>query len=433
VGEAGAVLLEAAVRPGEGHDEEVSGTVLGAAARRLVFQALDAVTGGTVVLRYPDGRGRRFGDGQGPEVIVDLVRPEALFEKLGRRTRVGLGESYVDGDWDCDDLPALFAVLGRSLHAARDHPVRERLHRMQALRPDFSQRQTHERARDNIYAHYDLGNALFRLMLDPTMSYSCAYWERDDMTLEEAQIAKLERVCEKLRLSGDDHVLEIGCGWGGFAIHAARTRGCRVTGVTISPAQAELARERVAAAGLEDRVEIVERDYRLVEGAFTRIASIEMFEAIGLAEYETYFRTVDRLLAPDGIAVVQTIGIPDERFERYRRTPDWIQQYIFPGSLLPSLEAITRAVARTHLMVVDLEEIGIGYARTLREWRENVWRNVDEIRALGYDERFLRVWTYYLAYCEAAFAIRSLRDLQLVLTRSFNDALPAHPSMRVRY
>ncbi|MGL6279949.1 MAG: class I SAM-dependent methyltransferase [Gaiella sp.] len=408
-------------------------TVFGATARRLAFRALEAVTGGTVVLRYPDGRGRRFGDGAGPELVVDVRRPDALWEKLGRRTRVGLGEAYVDGDWDCDDLPALFALLGRSLHAAHGHPFRQALHRLQSLRPDLSQRQTFDRARDNIYAHYDLGNELFALMLDPTMSYSCAYWEREEMTLEEAQIAKLERVCEKLQLSADDHVLEIGSGWGGFAIHAARTRGCRVTGLTISPAQAELARERVAAAGLDGRVEIVESDYRLVQGTFSRIASIEMFEAIGLHEHETYFRTVDRLLAPDGLAVIQTIGIPDERFDRYRRTPDWIQQYIFPGSLLPSLEAIARAVARTQLMVIGLEEIGIGYARTLRTWRENVWRDVEAVRALGYDERFLRVWTYYLAYCEAAFAIRSLRDVQLVLSRSFNDALPTHPTVRPTY
>jgi cyclopropane-fatty-acyl-phospholipid synthase len=430
VGEADAVLPEAALRPREGHPAV---TVFGATARRLVFRALEAVTGGTVVLRYPDGRGRRFGDGAGPELVVELRRPDALWEKLGRRTRVGLGESYVDGDWDCADLTGLFALLGRSLHRAQHHPLRQQLQRVQALRPDLSRRQTFDRARDNIHAHYDLGNELFRLMLDPTMSYSCAYWEHDGMTLEQAQIAKLDRICEKLRLSSDDHVLEIGCGWGGFAIHAARVHGCRVTGLTISPSQAVLARERVAEAGLADRVEIVERDYRLVEGSFSRIASIEMFEAIGLAEYETFFGTVDRLLAPDGIAVLQTIGIPDERFERYRRTPDWIQQYIFPGSLLPSLEAIARAVATTHLMVIGLEEIGIGYARTLREWRDNVERNAAEVRALGYDERFLRIWTYYLSYCEAAFAIRSLRDMQLVLSRSFNDALPAHPSLRPTY
>lgn len=408
-------------------------SVLGAVARRLSFRALDALGGGEVVLRFPDGRGRRFGDGLGPSIVVDVRRPDALWEKLGRRTRVGLGEGYVDGDWDCDDLVGLFSLLGRNLHQASDHPRLRRLYALQEWRPHLPQRQTLAAARDNIHAHYDLGNDLFRLMLDPTMAYSCAYWETETMTLEEAQRAKFRRICEKLRLGPTDHLLEIGCGWGGFAIHAAQEHGCRVTGLTISPSQAALARERVVEAGVADRVEIVERDYRLVEGSFTRVASIEMLEAIGLAEYGRYFGAIDRLLAPGGVAVIQTIGIPDERFERYRRTPDWIQQTIFPGSLLPSLEAITRAVASTRLMVVGLEEIGFGYARTLRTWRENVWRNVDAVRALGYDERFLRIWTYYLAYCEAAFAIRSLRDLQLVLARSFDDTQPTLPTIRPTY
>jgi cyclopropane-fatty-acyl-phospholipid synthase len=344
-----------------------------------------------------------------------------------------VGEAYVDGDWDCDDLVALFSILGRSLHASSDHPAIRQLFRLQERRPHLPERQTLTAARDNIHAHYDLGNDLFRLMLDPTMAYSCAYWESDAMTLEEAQRAKFRRICEKLRLGRDDHVLEIGCGWGGFAIHAAQEHECRVTGLTISPSQAELARERVVEAGVGHLVEIVERDYRLVEGSFTRVASIEMLEAIGLAEYETYFRTIDRLLAPGGVAVIQTIGVPDDRFERYRRTPDWIQQYIFPGSLLPSVESIARAVATTHLMIAGLEEIGIGYARTLREWRERVWENVDAVRALGYDDRFLRIWTYYLAYCEAGFAIRALRDVQLVLTRSFDDTLPRLPTVRPTY
>jgi cyclopropane-fatty-acyl-phospholipid synthase len=408
-------------------------SIPGAVAKRLVFRALGAITGGEVVLRWPDGRGRRFGDGNGPRVLVELRRPDAVFEKLGHRTRVGFGEAYVDADWDCDDLVALFALLGRTLHAASGRPALRAVHRLQERRPHRAQRQDPRAARDNIHAHYDLGNELFELMLDPTMTYSCAIWERPDATLEEAQVAKLRRVCEKLRLGPSDHVLEIGCGWGGFAIHAAREHGCRVTGLTLSPSQASLARERVAAAGLAGLVEIREQDYRVVEGTFTRVASIEMLEAVGLAEYETYFRAIDRLLAPDGLAVIQTIGVPDERFERYRRTPDWIQHYVFPGSLLPSVEAIARAVARTHLMILDLEEIGIGYARTLREWRENVHRRVDDVLALGYDERFLRIWTFYLAYCEAAFAIRALRDLQLVLTRPFNDTLPSRPAESVSF
>jgi len=407
--------------------------VIAAIARRLVFRSLGAIEGGEVVLRYPDGRGRRFGDRRSPSIVVELRRPEAVWSKIGRRTRVGVGESYVDGDWDCDDLVGLFSLLGRNLHLASERPLQRLLYRGQELRPDLSQRQTFRVAKDNIHAHYDLGNELFELMLDPTMAYSCGIWNGRETTLEQSQRAKFRMICEKLRLGRDDHVLEIGCGWGGFAIHAAREYGCRVTGLTLSPSQASFARERVHEAGVDELVEIVERDYRVVDGQFTRIVSIEMFEAIGLAEYETYFRACDRLLAADGVAVIQTIGIPDHRFERYRRSPDWIQQYIFPGSLLPSLESIAKAVATTRLLILDVEEIGVGYARTLREWRANVWRNVDAVRALGYDERFLRIWTFYLAFCEAGFAIRSLRDMQLVLTRSFNDALPTHPAPRVTF
>lgn len=402
-------------------------------ARKLVFRALCGLRGGELVLRWPDGSGRRFGDGQGPRVVVELRRPEALWARLARRTRVGLGQSYVAGDWDCDDLPGLFALLGRALHGAEGHPAVRAVHRLQELRPDSSQRQTLGAARRNIPAHYDLGNELFALMLDPTLTYSCAYWEHAEQTLEEAQRAKLRRVCEKLRLGPDDHVLEIGCGWGSFALTAASEHGCRVTGLTLSPSQAALARERVAAAGLANRVEIREQDYRTVTERFSRVASIEMLEAIGLRQYPVYFRAIDRLLAPGGVAVIQTIGVPDDRFERYRRTPDWIQQEVFPGSLLPSLHAIVRAVAGTRLLVAGLEEIGAGYARTLREWRANLWRNAGAVRALGHDERFLRTWTYYLAYCEAGFAIRALRDLQLVLTRSFDDTQPRFPALRLTY
>lgn len=402
-------------------------------ARRLSFRALSALEGGEVVLRYPDGRGRRFGDGRGRSVLVELRRPEEFWAKLGTRTRVGFGESYVDGDWDCDDLVGLFSLVGRNLETTGEHPTLKRLYRLQELRPDRRPRQTHDVAKGSILAHYDLGNDLFKLMLDPTMAYSCAYWESPGMTLEEAQRAKVRHICEKLDLGPGDHVLEIGCGWGGFAIQAATEFGCRVTGLTLSPSQAGLARERVEAAGLSDRVEIREQDYRLTGGRFTKIASIEMFEAIGLAEYRNYFAAVDRLLTRGGLACIQTIGVPDWRFERYRRRPDWIQQTIFPGSLLPSLESIAKAVAGTQLQINGVEEIGFGYARTLREWRENVDRNVEEIRALGYDERFLRLWHFYLTYCEAGFGIRSLRDMQIVLSHSANNSLPEFPRVRPGY
>jgi cyclopropane-fatty-acyl-phospholipid synthase len=365
--------------------------------------------------------------------VVEIRRPEAFWRKLGSRTRVGFGESYVDGDWACDDLVGLFSLLGRNLETTAAHPVLQRLYRLQELRPDRRPRQTLAAAKDSIVAHYDLGNELFALMLDPSMTYSCAYFERPGMTLEEGQRAKIRHICEKLDLGAADHVLEIGCGWGSFAIQAAADHGCRVTGLTLSPSQARVARERVAAHGLAELVEIREQDYRLTQGRFSKIASIEMFEAIGLAEYDNYFSAIDRLLTRGGLACVQTIGVPDWRFERYRRRPDWIQQTIFPGSLLPSLEAIAKPVARTTLQINGVEEIGFGYARTLREWHDNVLRNVEQIRALGYDDRFLRIWTFYLSYCEAGFAIRSLRDMQIVLTHSANDALPAFPRVRPGY
>ncbi len=394
----------------------------GAVAQRICFRALQGLRGGELVIRYPcyrgGGRGKRFGDGLGPTAVVDVHSTDSFWQKLALRTRIGFGESYVDGDWDADDLVALFELLSVNLEAAESHPVFRVLHKLHELRPHRAQRQSPAAARDNIHAHYDLGNDLFQLMLDETMTYSCAVWERPGMSLADAQRAKYRRICEKLQLVSGDHVLEIGCGWGGFAIYAAGEYGCRVTGLTLSPSQASLARKRVREAGLDELVEIREQDYRHTEGRFTKVASIEMLEAIGLAEHETYFRAIDDFLEPDGIAVIQTIAIPDKRFERYSRRSDWIQQYIFPGSLIPSVGAVERATANTGLQIADVEEIGPGYAETLKIWRENVESRVDEIRALGYDDRFLRIWRFYLSYCEAAFRARVLRDVQLVLARS---------------
>ncbi len=389
-----------------------------AVTQRVVFRALQGLRGGEIVLRYPDGRGRRFGDELGKRVVIDVHRRDAFWSKLARRTRVGFGESYVDGDWDVDDLVALFELLSVNLEVAAQHPVFRALHALQEKRPHRAQRQLPEAARDNIHAHYDLGNDLFRIMLDETMTYSCAVWERPEMTLADAQRAKYRRICETLQLGTDDHVLEIGCGWGGFAIFAAGEYGCRVTGLTLSPSQAALARERIREAGLDELVEILEQDYRHTEGRFTKVASIEMLEAIGLAEHTTYFGAIDRFLEPDGIAVIQTIAVPDKRFARYSRRRDWIQAYIFPGSLIPSVGAVERAASHTGLQIAGLEEIGPWYADTLKTWRENVETRVDEVRALGYDERFLRIWRFYLTFCEAAFRVRVLRDVQLVLARS---------------
>jgi len=257
-------------------------------------------------------------------------------------------------------------------------------------------------------------------MLDETMTYSCAVFERPDDRLADAQRRKYQLICSKLQLEPGDRVLEIGCGWGGFAAFAAREHGCSVTGLTISAEQARLARARTA--GLD--VRILEEDYRTHEGSYTKVASIEMLEAIGERQFPTYFEAIDRLLEPGGLACIQTILIPDDRWDRYRKAPDWIEQYVFPGCLIPSLTALTHAMTRSsRLMVHEVDEIGSHYAETLRRWRTTFLENIGEVRRLGYDKRFERTWNFYLAFCEAAFRTRALRNVQLTLTRPFNEAI----------
>ena len=386
---------------------------LGKAAVAILERVMPELEGGSLSVRLPDGSTRRFGSG--PEVRIH-IRNSRFFRRLATRAKLALGESYTAGEWDSDDLVAFFELLLRNAESARErHP---HLRRFLEARPRVNRRTGFMRARRNIEYHYDLGNDLFALFLDETMTYSCAIFERDDELLEEAQLRKLRRVCEKLELGPDDHVLEIGCGWGSFATVAAGEYGARVTGITISPAQAEIARERIAAAGLADRVRVLEQDYRTIEGRFTKIASIEMLEAIGEKQFETYFATCDRLLAPGGRACIQTILVPDARYDRYRKTPDWIERYVFPGCLIPSLGALTQAMKATRLQVAGLEEIGSNYAGTLRRWRTRFDEQRAEVAQLGYDERFRRTWDFYLAFCEAAFATRSLHDAQLVLNRA---------------
>jgi cyclopropane-fatty-acyl-phospholipid synthase len=393
------------------------GRLLDRAVLGLLERALAQLEGGALEVILPDGSRRRFG--QGPGVTL-RVRDRALLRRLAMRGKLGFGESYMAGEWEADDLVGLFELLLRNADAAgRRHPGWRRL---LDARPRPRTRNGLRRARRNVAYHYDLGNDLFALMLDETMTYSCAVFERPDEPLEDAQRRKLHLVCERLRLGPGDRVLEIGCGWGSFAALAASEYGCSVTGLTISSAQAALARERTA--GLD--VRILERDYREHDGSYTKIASIEMLEAIGERQFGPYFAALDRLLAPDGVACVQTILVPDERWNRYRRAPDWIERYVFPGCLIPSLGAIARSAAgSSRLMIHEVGEIGPHYAETLRRWRTSFHANLEEVRRLGYDERFVRTWDFYLAFCEAAFRTRALRDVQLTLTRAFNERLPA--------
>ncbi|MCB0879031.1 MAG: class I SAM-dependent methyltransferase [Thermoleophilia bacterium] len=397
--------------------------------RRRVLAAAGSLRSGRLDVTMPDGSVHGFGPVDHPRRASVRIRSERLWARLLRRPRLAPGETFVDGLWDSDDPALVLEVLARETELRR----RERggrPYRWARLRPHRPRRNDPRRARAYIHRHYDLGNDLFTAFLDPTITYSCAVFERPDQSLEQAQVAKYERICRKLQLRPGMRVLEIGCGWGGFALHAATHHGVHVTGVTISEQQYELARERVADAGLQDRIEIRLADYRTLDGRWDRIASIEMFEAIGEREFDNYFATVDRLLARDGIACVQTIALPDQRWDGYRRTRDWIQQYIFPGGLLPSIEAISRSMRRSsELMLHDLEEIGIHYARTLELWRERFLARRHDLADAGYDERFQRVWEYYLSFCEAGFRSRILRDVQLVLTRPGTDDLaPIRPA-----
>jgi cyclopropane-fatty-acyl-phospholipid synthase len=390
---------------------------LGRVAVAVLEHVLPNLEGGRLDVRLPDGSERSFGAGDSVRMEIDDQR---FFRRLATRGKLGMGESFTAGEWWSDDLVGLFELLLRNAEAAAGrHP---RLHRVLELRPSLRARNGFRGARRNIGYHYDLGNELFELFLDETMTYSCAVFERDGEPLAEAQRRKLRRICDQLRLGPDDHVLEIGCGWGSFALVAAGEYGARVTGLTISAEQAALARQRVADVGLAGRIEIREQDYRTIEGTFTKVASIEMLEAIGERQFATYFRTIDRVLAPGGIACIQTILVPDRRWRRYRKTPDWIERYVFPGCLIPSQGALTRAMTgASSLEVYALAEIGPHYAETLRRWRARFHERIEDVRRLGYDERFERTWDFYLAFCEAAFRTRVLRDVQLTLARPLGE------------
>lgn len=382
--------------------------------------------GGRLDLVMPSGECLRLG-GPGPAEASARVHDDRLFLRLLLRGELGGGEAFVAGDWSSDDLVGLLRVFLRGTGARGVESPLTRLaqlpallrHRRAANSPTGSQR--------NIHAHYDLGNAFYRLFLDPeTMAYSSAYWPDPvpvtagaggALTLAEAQRAKLDRLCDSLALGPDDHLLEIGCGWGGMAIHAAQTRGCRVTAITVSREQHTLALARVAEAGLADRVSIQFRDYRDLEGTFDKVVSIEMLEAVGFEYLPTFFATVARVLRPGGALALQSITMPDDRFEAYRTSVDWMQTYIFPGSCIPSLEVIRRASAPAGLRLTASLDIGPSYAPTLRAWRDRFNAELPAVRALGFDEPFIRTWLMYLAFSEAAFVERTLGDHQLLFVR----------------
>lgn len=376
-----------------------------------------------------DGRGLVFGLGA-PAATV-YVRSPSVWRKLLRGSN-GLAEAYAQRLWDSPDPVSVVRVAARNAYGLDSlrrvlAPLLVPMQRACAL----TSRNTRQRRRRDIAAHYDLGNELFELMLDSTMTYSCALFERPGMTLQEAALAKLERVCEKLDLQPEDHVLEIGSGWGAFALYAARTRGCRVTTTTISREQQRYALEQVHRAGLEDRVDVLLEDYRDLHGIYDKLVSIEMIEAVGWRHFGTFFARCSELLSSGGAMLLQAIAIDDRAYDVEKASRSFMNTYIFPNGCLPSMQVIASSVKRrTDMTVAQVEDITDHYVHTLRHWRANFERNIEKLADLGYDERFRRIWTLYLAYCEAGFAERRIRDVQVVLSKPERLARTIIPPVR---
>ncbi|MYL26753.1 MULTISPECIES: SAM-dependent methyltransferase [Halomonadaceae] len=391
-------------------------------ARVLVTATLRNLEQGQ--LRVVEGdRESWFGSDDGLHHPVQLtVHDASAWRDMVSGGSIGAAEAYVAGDWDSPDLTGLLRFFARNndrMNGFEDRvswvtrPARRSLH--------WLNRNTRTGARKNIEAHYDLGNDLFERFLDPTMMYSAAIFPSAESTLEEASRYKLDRICQKLDLRPGDQVVEIGTGWGGFALHAAQHYGCHVTTTTISAQQYEWAREQIAAQGLDNRITLLYEDYRNLEGTYDKLVSIEMIEAVGPQFLGEYMEQLSALLKPDGLALIQAITLPEQRYERALKNVDFIQRYIFPGSFIPSLGAILGAV-RDHsdLVFSHAEDIGLHYARTLACWRERFEANRDAIRSLGYSDAFIRLWRYYFAYCEAGFAERRIGNIQLLMGKPDN-------------
>jgi len=404
---------------------------LGKLYRMLVVRSLRPLEFGSLTLVFPDGRREVFG-GLGKSLSARIeVRNEDFFRKCVLFGPIGFGESFVDGDWTTPDLTRVIAwfILNSEKSEALETEEGRRPGSLNLL--NLYNRILHlrrpnsvEKSRDNIREHYDLGNDFFKLWLDPSLTYSSAVFEPSDATLEAAQEEKYDRLCRKLHISAKDHVLEIGTGWGGFSLHAAGKYGCRITTVTISEEQFRAAQGRIAEAGLSDRVEVVLRDYREITGQFDKIVSIEMLEAVGDRYLETYFAKCHEVLKPHGMLGVQMITCPDRQFRILRDGVDFIQKHIFPGSLLLSAGRVNDAINATGTMNLHgYEDLGVHYAKTLRLWAERFAECEAEVRALGFDDSFLRKWMYYLRYCEAAFATRHISVVQAIYTRPRNLSL----------
>ncbi len=399
-------------------------------ARQAVLSRLQGLQHGEVTIIESSSR-QTFGtrtEACPLSVTLQVTNPR-FYSDLAFGGSVGAGEAYMSGFWSCDDLTALTRIIVRNRTvldgietglARLTIPLRKLFH--------FLRRNNKEGSRHNIAAHYDLENDFFALFLDETMTYSCGIFEHENSTLQDASVAKIDRICRKLQLSPVDHLLEIGTGWGTFALYAAQQYGCRVTTTTVSQQQYEFARQRIATAGLSDQVTVLFQDYRDLKGQYDKLVSIEMIEAVGHAFYDTYFKCCSDLLKPNGMMLLQAIIIADHLYEQAKRSVDFIQRYIFPGSCIPSITAINQSLARaTDMRLFHLEDITLHYAETLHHWHERFFANLSRVRTLGYPEEFIRMWEFYLCYCEGGFRERVIGDVQMLLTKPLCRREPILP------
>ena len=396
---------------------------------KVVISLLSKMKLGNLELTLPSGELLVFGNGVGNVNANITITTPKFFRRCVLYGDIGFGEGYVDGDWETDNIVNVikWVILNienaPTVSGSTTKTVSLNLLKFFNKIYHFTRLNSVSGSKENIAAHYDLNNNFFALFLDPTITYSSAYFKEEGMSLQQAQIEKYDRLCKQLNLKPSDHVLEIGTGWGGNAIYIAKNYGCRVTTATISEEQFKLATARVEEENLQEKVTVLLKDYRFIEGQFDKIVSIEMLEAVGHKFLDIYFKKCDELLKKNGILALQVITCPDSRYESLRNGVDWIQKHIFPGSLLPSVAAINKAINNTcDLTLVDLKDIGLDYARTLAIWKEQFNKKLDEVKNLGFDEQFIRKWNYYLSYCEGAFEMRNINTMQLVYSRPNNTA-----------
>ena len=412
--------------------QSVIGKALDRLAKKKVFAILENMDTGQLIVRE-NGSQTIFGRRSEafPLRAVMNIHHSRFYRKVLFGGTIGAGEAYISGDWSTDDLTTVIRlmVINRHIFEKVDsgwgrlmEPIHQHFH--------WFNKNTKAGSRANIMAHYDLGNDLYQLFLDETMTYSCGIFKDEATTLTEASLAKYDRICQKLDLKPSDHVLEIGTGWGGFALHAAQQYGCRITTTTISHSQHAWAKERIEKAGLSDQITLLLKDYRDLEGTYDKLVSIEMIEAVGHHFLDTFFQCCSRRLKPDGMMLLQAITIADGEYDRHKRSVDFIKRYIFPGSCIPSLTAMSKAMARTtDLRLVHLEDLTPHYARTLRQWRHRFFENIKSVRSLGYSDTFIRMWEYYLCYCEGGFEERYLGDVQILCAKPFCRSKPILPEL----